>query len=52
MWNERAEDFLKNHRQSDNEAVMDQLRVMASRKAEGDLLVWDDVAALVIEKKD
>lgn len=31
---------------------MDQLRVMASRKAEGDMLVWDDVAAFVLEKKE
>lgn len=31
---------------------MDQLRVMASRKAEGDLLLWDAVAALILETKE
>lgn len=48
---EHAEDFLTNHRQSDNEVVMDQLRVMASRKAEGDMLVWDKLAAMIVEEK-
>ena len=26
--------------------------MMASRKVEGDMLVWDDVAALVLEKDE
>ena len=47
---ENPDDFLKNHRKRDNEQVMDQFREMAGRKAEGDLVPWKDIAALIVSK--